>query len=293
MDLTILVQSLLLALCTAGLYAAVASGLALEFGVARIINFAHGEFVMLGAFQTYFLYDLYRIPPLVGMLTAGVSMGVLSLLVYRGFLSKVLKQDERNQILATLGLSIFILNIAVILWTPNARVMHAPALLPTLHFSGITLPGNNLAVLLVGCVLFALLMAFMHYSKYGVQLRLASDDPLLATFSGVSVDRMFGLSFIIGGMTAGIAGGLVSLVLYIHPYLGQELVIRAFAIVVLAGLGSIPGALIGAVLLSVIEGLVANFIPQGNSWGYGVAFLIIVLVLLIRPTGLFGKELRA
>lgn len=293
MDSSFLVQSLLLALCTAGLYASVASGLTLEFGVTRIINFAHGEFVMLGAFQTYFLYDLFGVSPLIGMISSGVSMAVLSVVVYWGFLAKVLKQDEHNQILATLGLSIFILNIAVILWTPDARVMHAPALLPTLQLAGITVPGNNLIVLIVGCVLFAILMAFMRYSKYGIQLRLASDDPALATLSGVNVDRMFCLSFVIGGITAGIAGGLVALVLYVHPYVGLELVIRAFAIVALAGLGSIPGALVGAVLLSVIEGLVANFVSQGASWGYGVAFLIILLVLLVRPTGLFGKEMRA
>ncbi len=293
MDSSFLFQSLLLSLCTAGLYASVASGLTLEFGVTRIINFAHGEFVMLGAFQTYFMYELYGISPAIGMLTSGISMGLLSIVVYWAFLAKVIKQDEHNQILATLGLSIFILNIAVILWTPDARVMHAPALLPTLRFSGITIPGNNLVVLLVGCALFAALIAFMRFSRYGVQLRLASDDPGLATLAGVNVDRMFCLSFVIGGITAGIAGGLVALVLYVHPYVGQELVVRAFAIVALAGLGSIPGALIGAVLLSVIEGIVANFVSQGASWGYGVSFLIILVVLLVRPTGLFGKELRS
>lgn len=293
MDSAFLAQSILLALCTAGLYASVASGLTLEFGVTRIINFAHGEFVMLGAFQTYFMYELYGISPIIGMLSAGLSMALLSIVVYWSFLNKVLKQDEHNQILATLGLSIFILNVAVILWTPDARVMHAPAILPTVQLAEITIPGNNLFVLLVGCVLFALLVAFMRYSKYGIQLRLASDDPELATLSGVNVNRMFCLSFVIGGITAGIAGGLVALVLYVHPYVGLDLVMRAFAIVALAGLGSIPGALIGAVLLSIIEGIVANFVSQGASWGYGVAFLIILVVLLVRPTGMFGKELRS
>ncbi len=293
MGATFITESLLLALTTAGLYAAVASGLAIEFGVTRIINFAHGEFVMLGAFVTYFLYTLYGVPPIFGMLIAGVAIGLFSILVYRSFLAKVLRQDEHNQILATLGLSILIVNLAAILWTPDARVMHAPAVLPTIQFGGITIPGNNAFVLLVGCVLYALLMIFMRYSKYGIQLRLASDDPDLATLAGVNVDRMFGLSFVIGGVTAGIAGGLVALVLYVQPDVGLALVIRAFAIIALAGFGSIPGALVGAVLLSIAEGIVANFVSQGASWGYGVAFLIILVVLLIRPTGLFGKELRS
>ena len=293
MDASFIAQTLLLALTTAALYAAVASGLTLEFGVARIINFAHGEFVMLGAFITYFLRTLYGVPPAVGMLVAGLAMGLLSIVVYRAFLSRVLRQDEHNQILATLGLSILIVNLAVIVWTPDARAMHTEAVLPPLQFANVTIPGNNVFVLLVGIALYAALVAFMRYSKYGIQLRLASDDPDLAMLAGVNVDYMFGLSFVIGGITAGIAGGLVALVLYVHPSVGLDLVVRAFAIIALAGMGSIPGALIGAVVLSVAEGMVGTFVSQGASWGYGVAFLIIVVVLLVRPTGMFGKEMRS
>lgn len=293
MDASFIAQTLLLALTTAALYAAVASGLTLEFGVARIINFAHGEFVMLGAFITYFLNTLYGVPPALGMLVAGLSMGLLSILVYRAFLSRVLRQDEHNQILATLGLSILIVNLAVIVWTPDARAMHTDPLLPPLQFANVTIPGNNVFVLLVGIVLYAALVAFMRYSKYGIQLRLASDDPDLAMLAGVNVDYMFGLSFVIGGITAGIAGGLVALVLYVHPTVGLDLVVRAFAIIALAGMGSVPGALIGAVVLSVAEGFIGTFVSQGASWGYGVAFLIIVVVLLVRPTGMFGREMRS
>jgi branched-chain amino acid transport system permease protein len=293
MQTAFIVQTLLLSLTVAGLYAAIASGLALEFGVMRIINFAHGEFVMLGAFVTYFLNTRYGLSPALGMLVAGIAMGALSLVVFHAFLARVLKQDEHNQILATLGLSILITNLAVILWTPDARALHAPPLLPTLHMGAVTVPGNNLFVLLIGVLLYVALMLFMTYTRYGVQLRLASDDPDLATLAGVNVERMFGMSFVIGGVTAGIAGGLVAVVLYVQPSVGADLVIRAFAIVALAGLGSIPGALVGAILLSLAEGLTSSFVPNGASWGYGVAFLIIVVVLLVRPTGLFGKEMRA
>jgi len=293
MQSTLVIQTLLLSLTVAGLYAAIASGLALEFGVMRIINFAHGEFVMLGAFVTYFLSTRFGISPVIGMLIAGLAMGALSLVVFQAFLSRVLKQDEHNQILATLGLSILITNLAVILWTPDARALHAPPILPALRLGAITVPGNNLFVLLIGVLLYVVLMLFMRYSRHGVQLRLASDDTDLATLAGVNVERMFGLAFVIGGVTAGIAGGLVAIVLYVQPSVGTDLVIRAFAIVALAGLGSIPGALVGAILLSIAEGLTSTFVPNGASWGYGVAFLIIVVVLLVRPTGLFGKEMRS
>jgi branched-chain amino acid transport system permease protein len=286
-------QTLLLAVTVAGLYAAIASGLTLEFGVTRIVNFAHGEFVMLGAFITFFLASGRDVPPLLGMLVAATATGALSWFVYRAFLARVLRQDEHNQILATLGLSILMLNLAAILWSPDARVMHAPEILPSLRVGGVTIPGNNLVVLLVGILLYAGLMIFMSRTRYGIQMRFASDDPQLAVYAGVNVDRMFALSFVIGGLTAGIGGGLVALVLYVHPMVGLDFVVRAFAIVALGGLGSIPGALIGAVILSLAEGVTSTFVSHGASWGFGVAFIVIVLVLLIRPTGLFGREMRA
>ncbi len=293
MDGVLLAQSLLLALTVAGLYAAIASGLTLEFGVTGIINFAHGEFVMLGAFLTYFLYELYGVPPLAGMLIAGLAMTALSWIVFDTFLARVLRQDEHNQILATIGLSILLINLAMIAWTPDARVMHAPALLPPLHLGNITIPGNNVVVLLVGIGLYVAMIYFMRRTRYGLLLRLAADDPQLAVLAGVDVSRMFRLSFLIGGLTAGISGGLVALILYVQPLVGVDLVMRAFAIVALGGLGSIGGALIGAVILSIAENLTATFVPGGGSWGYGVAFLIIVVVLVVRPTGLFGSERRA
>ena len=127
----------------AGLYAAVAAGLTLTVGVTRIINFAHGEFVMLGAFLTYWLHMRFGVSPWLGMAASGVVLGAFSALVYRGFLARVLKQDEHNQLLATLGLSILILNLAVIAWSPDPRVMQAPQLLPSLNVGGRHGPGQQ------------------------------------------------------------------------------------------------------------------------------------------------------
>lgn len=286
-------QAVLLSLSTAGLYAAVAAGLTLTVGVTRIINFAHGEFVMLGAFLTYWLYSRFGISPWLGMLASGIALALFSSVVYRAFLARVLKQDEHNQLLATLGLSILLLNVAIILWSPDPRVMQAPALLPTLAIAGVTIPGNNIVVALVGLLLFAVLLGIKNYTRYGTQMRFASDDPVLAMHTGVNVDRIFELSFVIGGAAAGVAGGLVALVLYVQPSVGVDLVIRAFAIIALGGLGSIPGALVGAAILSLAEGLISTFVSGGGSWGFGVAFLILLLVLLVRPSGILGRGMHA
>ena len=287
------IQAVLLSLSIAGLYAAVAAGLTLTVGVTRIINFAHGEFVMLGAFLTYWLYSRFGISPWLGMLASGLALALFSSLVYRVFLARVLKQDEHNQLLATLGLSILLLNIAIILWSPDPRVMQAPALLPTLSLAGVTIPGNNIVVAFVGLLLFLALLGIKNHTRYGTQMRFASDDPVLAMHTGVNVDRIFELSFMVGGAAAGVAGGLVALVLYVQPSVGVDLVIRAFAIIALGGLGNIPGALIGAAVLSLVEGLISTFVPGGGSWGFGVAFLILLLVLLVRPSGILGRGMDA
>ncbi|MCW2239224.1 branched-chain amino acid ABC transporter permease [Azospirillum canadense] len=285
-------QAVLLSLTIAGLYAAVAAGLTLTVGVTRIINFAHGEFVMLGAFLTYWLHTRYALSPWLGMAASGVALGLFSMLVYRVFLARVLKQDEHNQLLATLGLSILLLNIAVILWSPDPRVMQAPALLPSLRLGDVSIPGNNFAVALVGLTLFLVMLWIKTHTRYGTQMRFASDDPELALHAGINVDRVFELSFVIGGAAAGVSGGLVALVLYVQPTVGVDLVIRAFAIIALGGLGNIPGALVGAAILALAEGLTSTFVPQGGSWGFGVAFLLLLLVLIVRPSGLFGKQVQ-
>lgn len=282
-------QAVLLSLTVAGLYAAIAAGLTLTVGVTRIINFAHGEFVMLGAFLTYALFTRFGISPWIGMLISGVAIDLFSALVYRGFLARILKHDEHNQLLATLGLSILLVNLAIILWSPDPRVMQAPQLLPALKLGEVTIPGNNLVVAGVGGLLFLLLQFIMRHTRYGTQMRFASDDPELAMHTGINVDRVFELSFVIGGFAAGVAGGLVALTLYVHPAVGLDLVIRAFAIIALGGLGNIPGALIGAAILALAEGLTSTFVPQGGSFGFGVAFLLLLLVLIVRPSGLFGR----
>jgi branched-chain amino acid transport system permease protein len=286
------IQTVLLSLTVAGLYAAVAAGLTLTVGVTRIINFAHGEFVMLGAFLTYGLYTHLGVSPWLGMLASGIALALFSILVYRTFLARVLQQDEHNQLLATLGLSILLLNIAIIMWSPDPRMMQAPALFPTVQFAGVTIPGNNIVVALVGLLLFAALLGIKNHTRYGTQMRFASDDPVLAMHTGVNVDRIFEVSFVIGGTAAGVSGGLVALVLYVQPSVGVDLVIRAFAIIALGGLGNIPGALVGAAILSLVEGLIGTFVPGGGSWGFGVSFLILLLVLLVRPSGLFGRQIH-
>lgn len=282
-----ILQSVVLALLMAGLLASVSVGLTLQAGVTRIFNFAHGEIVMLGAYTVYFLDASVGL--IAAIAIAGLAMGLFSWAVFRLILRRVLRQAAHDQLLATLGLSIVITNVALIVFSPTPHLVDTPQLLPDLGFGTLRVPGNNLFAALVGFAMYGGLWWFVERSRWGLSLRFASADAELATYTGINVDHMFTLSFVIGGAFAGVSGGLVASVLPIHPAMGFDFVIRGFAIIMMGGIGSIPGALLGAVILSMTEGLSAVLLPHGASWSFGVAFVVLLIVLILRPRGLMTR----
>lgn len=288
------IQATVLALAVGLLYAAVAAGLTLEFGVSGIINFAHGEFVMLGAYITYFV-ALGKGPGgfIFGIVLATVAMAVLSSVAFRVILARVLRGAEHSQLLATLGLSIALQGVATLLWSPNVRTLADTKMLPDWQLGGIVLPGNSVFLAAVSLLMYAALVIFMKTTRAGLHMRFAADNPELANLSGVDVTRMSELAFVIGGAMAGAAGGLVALTLYVTPLVGFELAVFAFAIVAVGGLGRIGGAFFGALLLALAIGYVSNYVPGGASLGNGIAFFLLVAALITRPNGLFVRTARA
>ena len=284
------VQVTVLALAVGALYAAVAAGLTLEFGVSRIINFAHGEFVMLGAYITYFVARGEGTGRFfLGIALAAVAMAALSSIAFRLILVRVLRGAGHSQLLATLGLSIALQGVATLVWSPNVRTLADTRILPDWHVGGIVLPGNSIFLTVASLVMYSALVVFMKTTRAGLHMRFAADNPELANLSGVDVTRMSELAFVIGGAMAGAAGGLVALTLYVSPLVGFELAVFAFAIVALGGLGRIGGALFGALTLALAIGYVSNYVPSGASLGNGVAFFLLVVALIARPDGLFVR----
>lgn len=282
------IQAFVLAVMIGFLYTAIAAGLSLEFGVSRLVNFAHGEFVTLGAYITYFIAN-DRAPwmQLVGLAVAGVAVAGLSALTFRGFLGRVLRSNQEvNQLLATLGLSIVLQGAISETWSPDVRSINTKSLIPTVRMSGVVIPGPNLLVALVSLLMFVLLLTFMKMSTTGLRMRLAADNLELAAFTGINVERMAEYSFIIGGGTAGVAGGLVALILYVSPLVGFGLVGIAFAIVALGGLGNVPGSLLGAMVVALAIGMTNTYVSQGATYSEGVAFVLLVIGLILRASGL-------
>jgi branched-chain amino acid transport system permease protein len=283
-------QSFANGLLIAGLYAAVTLGLTLVLGVMGIVNFAHGEMVMLGAYNTFWLFSLLGVDPLLSIALSGLLLFFIGLFIYRFTIRPILNDPPLNQLLLTLGISIFLQNLAMIFWKTDSRsVMTA--------YSGISLSLGEVHVgltrlltflIAVGLTLFLLL--FLYKARPGKAMRAVSENNTASWLIGINVQRTYLLAFGVACALAGAAGALVSTVMYTYPMVGFKLSLKAFCILVLGGLGNIPGALFGSVILGLTESFVGTYVPEGSGWAEGISFILIMIILIIKPTGLVGTR---
>ena len=275
-----------------GLYALMAIGLSLGFGVLRIINFAQGEMIMLGAYGAFWLFTLLGIDPLISLPVLVVAGFGLGWLLYRGFVSRILSAPPINQILLTFGLGLAIQHIAVILWTGDAR-----SVTPSYAFAAFTV-GNVLVVdgrliaFLAALVLVAALIAWLKWSETGRATRAVAQNRSAAILMGIDVEGIYALSFGVSCALSVATGVAVSFLLTITPFMGFPMLVKAIAIVILGGLGSVAGTAIGATVLAFAETFVSYYVPEGSGWAEGIAFLLIIAILIARPRGLLGQAVE-
>lgn len=290
MDLAIFAQVIANGILTGGLYALIAVGLTLIFGVMRVISFVHGETLMLGSYLTYFLFTLYGIDPFLSLPLAIFALFTLGVAIQRFFINPVIDAPHLNQILLTFGLVLIIQNLALILWSGNYVSM-------TTHYSGISVKIGPLSLglarllgLAIAISLTVLLSLALKKTEWGKSVRAVTQDREAAMLMGVNVNRVNMLAFGVGSAMGGAGGVVTSMIMYIFPLVGMLFVLKAFAIVVLGGFGSIAGAVVGSLILGLTESLVTNYVPSGSGWAEGVSFLALILILVIRPKGLFYAE---
>lgn len=271
-----------------GLYALTSVGLALSVGVIGVVNFAHGELLMLGAYLAYWLFVMVGLDPLWALLPGGAMLfGVGSVLYVTG-IRRVLKAPELNQMLFTFGVSVFLQNLALILWQGNPRVINVPYRAASLAVGPVSIGVGRLLVFLLAALLVGLLVALLRATRVGKAIVAVGQNRLGAELVGIEVDRVYVLAFGIAAALAGMAGVMLNIVLYAHPLVGLTFTLKAFAIVVLAGLGNVMGALWASLILGVAESAVGTYVPQGTGWADGVFFIVILMALLVRPAGLGG-----
>ncbi len=273
-----------------GIYALIAVGLSLQYGVARVLNIAHGEFIMLGAFISWSLYTIFGINPLVSLAICGPIVFIIGFILYRTLFTRLRTSSaspaafEGKSLLASFGLLFIIQNVAILIW--GADIKGYSYLAFPVNFGGAVFAANRLVTLGFAIIIGLVFYLFLARTRLGKAIRAAAQDPSAAGLMGVNINQVLALCFGFGALMAGLGGTLISISYQIQPTMGLEYTVIALIVIVLGGLGSIPGSFIGGFLLGLV-GSIVTYIQPGLSL---VAYYVIFMVLLVaKPTGILGK----
>jgi branched-chain amino acid transport system permease protein len=286
--LDILIAGLLLG----GLYALIAMGFSLQYGVARVLNIAHGEFIMMGGIATLALYTVLGINPLLCIVICGPAAFILGFFIHRTLFKRLLATSASegaftgNSMLAAFGLVFIIQNIMLIIWGPELRAYSYLA--TPVNIGGAVFGANRLVTLGFSIVIGLAFFFFLARTRIGKAIRAAAQDPSTAGIMGVNINMVLALCFGLGAAMAGVAGMLVSMCYPVYASMGIEYTVIAMIVVVLGGMGSIAGSFIGGILLGIIGSIVTYFQPGLALVAYYVIFIVL---LMVRPTGIMGKKL--
>lgn len=281
-------QSLISGILIGGVYALIGIGLTIIFGVMRVINFAHGDIMMVGMYMTYFLFTLFGIDPFVSVLITIPMMFLFGGILQKLFINRILGSLPQNQILLTIGLGLIMSNSAMLAFTSDYKILTTSYSSSSYRLAGLSISKPLAISFLITVIITAVLYWFLMRTDTGQAIRATAQDREAAQLMGINVKRMSVLAFGIGSAMAGTAGALISPTYYIFPQVGSAFTLKAFVITVLGGMGSIVGATVGGVIIGVVESMGAAYIS--SDWKDVVVFTIFLLVLLIKPSGLMGTS---
>jgi len=285
-----IVDILMSGLLMGGIYALIAVGLSMQYGVARVLNVSHGEFIMLGAFFTWSLYTYCNINPLLTLVICGPVMLLIGFVLHKTLYRSIHISSgggaafEGNSMLASFGLLFVIQNMAILIW--GASIKGYSYLAFPVNMGGVIFPANRLVTLLFAVIISVAFYLFLARTRLGKAIRAAAQDPDAAGLMGVNINQVLALCFGLGAMMAGLAGTLLSMSFRVQPTMGLEYTLIAIIVVVLGGLGSIPGSFIGGFILGLIGSIVSAIEPSLSLVAYYMLFMIL---LLVKPTGILGR----
>lgn len=288
--MAILPQVITDAILLSGLYALMAIGLSLGFGVLRIINFAHGEMIMLGAYGAFWVFTLLGMDPIVALPALAVLGFLLGGLIFKFFIRKVIDAPHINQILLTFGIGLVLQHIAIILWTGDARSTTPEYAFTSSDMGNVFIVHGRLIAFTAALVMIAALIAWLRWSETGRAIRAVSQNRTAAVLMGIDEMRIYTLAFGVSSALGVATGVVVSFIITITPFMGFPMLVKAIAIVILGGMGSILGSALGAFALAFAETFMSYYVPEGSGWAEGLAFVLIVAILLVRPRGLLGQS---
>ena len=269
-----------------GVYALIALGLTLIYGVLHIINFAHGSLLMLALYGVFFLVALTGVNPYLALPILTLGFFALGYLLQRSVISKASHGRDENVLLVTLGISIIIENLALFFWKADTRSLDFPLSFETVDLGFTFIPLTSVIAFSGAVAVAVALWLLIGFTDLGKAIRAVAKERQGSKLVGIDVDHMFAMSFGIGTAVLGAAACLMLPMFYVSPSVGHAFVLIAFTVVVLGGMGSFPGALLGGLIIGHTESLGSLYL--GESLGQLGVFLIFIAVLLFRPTGLFG-----
>ena len=288
MDLTLVVQGVVSGLLFGGVYSLMAVGLTLIFGVMRVVNFAHGDMMVWGMYLAYVLATRAGVDPYVSFLVCAAALFALGLGVQRGLVDRIVEAPHEMQILLMLGVALVLENVALLAFGPEPTRVRSPLASATLWLGPVFVDVARLVTFLVAVALTTALWAFLFRTDLGRTIRAAADNTYGALVIGTDVRRVYAVAFGVGAACVGAAGALVSPILPFQPPTGLSLSVASFNIVIIGGMGSLLGAFVGGLLVSLAESLGAVFLKPSLKELF--SFSLLIVILLFRPAGLFGRR---
>ena len=290
MDLSIFIQTVTSGVLLGGLYGLIALGMTLIFGVMRIINLAHGEFLMIGMYVSYILFTKFGVDPYLSIVVSVPLLFVIGIAIQRFLLMPLIKAKApgENQILMTAGIGLVLTNAALLIFSPNYFTVLTTYSNATASIGKISVSLPLLWDFLICFGITGILYLFIMKTDTGCSIRAVAQNIDSARLMGINIDKIMIITFGVGAALVGAAGTLFMPIFYVFPAIGELFTLKAFIVTVLGGMGSALGALVGGVTLGIVEQMGATYISMALKDGLG--FVIFVLVLIFRPSGLVGKS---
>lgn len=283
-----MIQSIFNGILMGCIYALIALGLSLIFGVMNVVNFAHGNFVMLSMYFTFWVGTLYKIDAVLSPLITFPLLFLFGILVYYGLISRTLREHYTIQIAVTVGLMTFLGAITQLIWQARPRALAYSFVQGTIQFGSYTIALSRLISAIISLIIIMVISFFLARTWPGRAIRATSDDSSAASLMGIDFQKTYALAFGLGSGLTAIAGGLLMTFQQVDPTMGLRFGLLSFCILALAGLGSIAGLVISGLIVGISESLAMSFWdPRARTL---VIYLIFILVLWLRPRGLFGRK---